>query len=417
MYLKWKRFLKHYKLHFLFAWRYFRGKYSFQAIQLIAWVSVFAIAIGTAALLTILSVSNGFSEIVNGLYSDFYADLRVVPKTTKFVKLTQAQLGSVRQISGVQYATGIVENKAILVRDQNQTVVFVKGVDSNYIHINKVNQYLKRGVFSVGSLDSPKLVLGIGVEENLLLFNADLGESLELIAVGRSGKSLKSMDQLNHLVALQSGAFSVQQEFDAQYVFTSNQFAQYLFDLDTNQYSGVELSIDLSKEKSIVTAIQNLLGPGFSVQNKYQQNADLYKIMQIEKWIIFAILALIMVVASFNLVGALTMLVLEKQKDIHVLHAMGATAGTIQKIFLSLSIVMAMTGALIGGLIASCLIFLQTQFHFIQLQGVSFVIDYYPVKAIWTDYLAVISLVVLIAIVAGWVPAKKAAGRIFEKIG
>jgi lipoprotein-releasing system permease protein len=404
-------------LHFLFAWRYFRGKYSFQAIQLIAWVSVFAIAIGTAALLTILSVSNGFSEIVNGLYSDFYADLRVVPNASKFTQLTPQQLSTLRQIDGVHYATGIVENKAILVRNQNQTVVFVKGVDSNYIHINKVNQYLKRGVFEVGSLDSPKLVLGIGVEENLLLFNADLGEPLELIAVGRSGKSLKSIDQLNHLVAVQSGAFSVQQEFDVQYVFTSNQFAQYLFDLDSNQYSGVELSIDLNKEKSIVTAIQNLLGPGFAVQNKYQQNADLYKIMQIEKWIIFAILALIMVVASFNLVGALTMLVLEKQKDIHVLHAMGATAGTIQKIFLSLSIVMAMTGALIGGLIASCLIFLQTQFHFIQLQGVSFVIDYYPVKAIWTDYLAVISLVVLIALVAGWIPAKKAAGRIFEKIG
>ena len=404
-------------MHFLFAWRYFRGKYSFQAIQLIAWVSVFAIAIGTAALITILSVSNGFSEIVNGLYSDFYADLRVVPSTTKFVKLTQAQLSSVRQIPGVHYATGIVENKAILVRDENQTVVFVKGVDSNYIHINKVNQYLKRGAFSLGNLDSPKLVIGIGVEENLLLYNAELGTQLELIAVGRSGKSLRSMDQLNHLVAVQSGAFSVQQEFDAQYVFTSNQFAQYLFDLDSNQYSGVELSIDLNKEKSIVTAIHDILGPGFLVQNKYQQNADLYKIMQIEKWIIFAILALIMVVASFNLVGALTMLVLEKQKDIHVLHAMGATAGTIQKIFLSLSIVMAMTGAFIGGLIASCLIFLQTQFHFIQLQGVSFIIDYYPVKAIWTDYLAVISLVILIALVAGWVPAKKAASRIFEKIG
>jgi lipoprotein-releasing system permease protein len=341
----------------------------------------------------------------------------VVPKATKFTQLTSQQFNALRQIPGVHYATGIVENKAILVHNENQTVVFVKGVDSNYIHINKVNQYLKRGSFSVGSLDSPKLVLGIGVEENLLLFNETLGESLELIAVGRSGKSLKSMDQLNHLVAVQSGAFSVQQEFDVQYVFTANQFAQYLFDLDSNQYSGVELSIDLNKEKNIVTAIQELLGPGFLVQNKYQQNADLYKIMQIEKWIIFAILALIMIVASFNLVGALTMLVLEKQKDIHVLHAMGATAGTIQKIFLSLSIVMAMTGALIGGLIASCLIFLQTQFHFIQLQGVSFVIDYYPVKAIWTDYLAVISLVVLIAIVAGLVPAKKAAGRIFEKIG
>lgn len=404
-------------MHFLFAWRYFRGKYSFQAIQFIAWVSVFAIAIGTAALLTILSVSNGFSEIVNGLYSDFYADLRVVPTTSKFAQLSQVQLNAVRQIPGVHYATGIVENKAILVHDEYQTVVFVKGVDSNYIHINKVNQYLKRGVFELGSLDSPKLVLGVGVEENLLLFNIDLGASMELIAVGRSGKSLKSIDQLNHLVAVQSGAFSVQQEFDVQYVFTSNQFAQYLFDLDTNQYAGIELSIDLAKEKTIVMAIQNILGTNFLVQNKYQQNADLYKIMQIEKWIIFAILALIMVVASFNLVGALTMLVLEKQKDIHVLHAMGATAGTIQKIFLSLSIVMSLTGALIGGLIASCLIFLQAQFHFIQLQGVSFVIDYYPVKAVWTDYLAVIGLVVLIAIVAGWVPAKKAAGRIFEKIG
>lgn len=404
-------------MHFLFAWRYFRGKYSFQAIQFIAWVSVFAIAIGTAALLTILSVSNGFSEIVNGLYSDFYADLRVVPTTSKFAQLSQVQLNAVRQIPGVHYATGIVENKAILVHDEYQTVVSVKGVDSNYIHINKVNQYLKRGVFELGSLDSPKLVLGVGVEENLLLFNTDLGASMELIAVGRSGKSLKSIDQLNHLVAVQSGAFSVQQEFDVQYVFTSNQFAQYLFDLDTNQYAGIELSIDLAKETTIVTAIQNILGSNFLVQNKYQQNADLYKIMQIEKWIIFAILALIMVVASFNLVGALTMLVLEKQKDIHVLHAMGATAGTIQKIFLSLSIVMSLTGALIGGLIASCLIFLQAQFHFIQLQGVSFVIDYYPVKAVWTDYLAVIGLVVLIAIVAGWVPAKKAAGRIFEKIG
>ncbi len=404
-------------MHFLFAWRYFRGKYAVQAIQLIAWVSVFAIAIGTAALLTILSVSNGFSDIVRGLYADFYADLRVVPKSAKFVKLSQEQLKSVGQIPGVHYATGIVENKAILVRSAQQAVVFIKGVDSNYTHINKVNQYLKRGQFSVGNLDSPKLVLGIGVEENLLLFNSELGDSLELIAVGRSGKSLQSLDQLNHLIAVQSGAFSVQQEFDAQYVFTSNKFAQYLFDLDSNQYSGIELSIDLNQEKNIVSAIQSILGPNFLVQNKYQQNADLYKIMQIEKWIIFAILALIMVVASFNLVGALTMLVLEKQKDIHVLHAMGASAVTIQKIFLSLSIVMSMTGALIGGIIASCLIFLQTKLHFIKLQGTSFVIDYYPIKAVWTDYIAVIGLVIFIAIVAGWIPAKKAGARIFEKIG
>jgi lipoprotein-releasing system permease protein len=404
-------------LHFLFAWRYFRGKYSFQAIQLIAWVSVFAIAIGTAALLTILSVSNGFSEIVKGLYADFYANLRVVPKTSKFVEISKEQLNELRKISGVYYVSGVVENKAILTHNEQQAVVFVKGVDTNYKHINKVDQYLKRGQFSIGTIDTPKLVLGIGVEEQLALFNTALGDSLELIAIGRSGKSLQSLDQLNHLLAVQSGAFSVQQEFDAQYVFTSNQFAQYLFDLDSNQYAGIELSIDLAQENTIKEKIQTILGAEFLQQNKYEQNADLYKIMQVEKWIIFAILALIMVIASFNLVGALTMMVLEKQKDIHVLHAMGATAGTIQKIFLSLSIVMSMTGALIGGLFASILIFLQSNFHFIQLQGASFVIDYYPVKALWTDYLAVCGLVIIIAIIAGWIPARKAGARVFEKIG
>jgi lipoprotein-releasing system permease protein len=240
---------------------------------------------------------------------------------------------------------------------------------------------------------------------------------LELIAVGRSGKSLQSISQLNQLLAVQSGAFSVQQEFDAQYVFTSNRFAQYLFDLDSNQYSGIELSIDLEQENAIKDAIRSKLGADFLVQNKYQQNADLYKIMQVEKWIIFAILAMIMVIASFNLVGDLTMMVLEKQKDIHLLHAMGANTGTIQKIFLSLSVVMSLAGAIIGGCFASCLIFLQSKFHFIKLEGASFVIDYYPVKALWIDYIAVGCLVVIIAIIAGWIPARKAGSRVFEKIG
>ena len=398
-------------MHFLFAWRYFRGKYAFQAIQIIAWVSVFAIALGTAALITVLSVSNGFTEVVKGLYSDFYADLRVVPKSSKFVQLSQNQLNAVRQIPGVHYATGIVENKAILVHNENQTVVFVKGVDSNYIHINKVNQYLKRGVFEVGSLDSPKLVLGVGVEENLLLFNTDLGASMELIAVGRSGKSLKSMDQLNHLIAVQSGAFSVQQEFDVQYVFTSNQFAQYLFDLDTNQYSGIELSIDLAKEKTIVAAIQNILGTNFLVQNKYQQNADLYKIMQIEKWIIFAILALIMVVASFNLVGALTMLVLEKQKDIQVLQALGANKKMVRRIFLTEGLLLSMLGSGIGMLLAYGLAWLQLTYHLIPLEGGSFLIDYYPVAIKAEDFFLVTGTVLVIAILASWIPAARAASH------
>jgi lipoprotein-releasing system permease protein len=403
-------------VHFLFAWRYFRGKYAFQAIQIIAWVSVFAIALGTAALITVLSVSNGFTEVVKGLYSDFYADISVTPNNAKFIKITDAQYQAVEKITGVNALSKVIVNKALLVKGNQQSVVTVKGVEPSYININKVSNYLKRGEFDLGTVASPKIIIGIGVEQRLGLFQEPLGDTMQLYAVNRTGKSIAQLDQLNTLSVVQSGAFSIQQEFDEQYIFTNDGFAQYLFDLAPNEISGIELSIDPNYEKQITASIKKILGTGVQVQNKYQQNIDLYKIMQTEKWIIFFILALIMIVASFNLVGALTMLVLEKQKDIHVLQAMGARSWDIQKIFLLLSGIMAFMGALIGGLLSSLFCWLQLKYHLIKLEGNSFVIDYYPVKPMLIDYIAIISLVLFISILAGWIPAKRAADSFQEKI-
>jgi len=403
-------------VHFLFAWRYFRGKYAFQAIQIIAWVSVLAIAIGTAALITILSVSNGFSDVVKSLYADFYADVRVTAAKGKFFTLNDTQYHSIKNVEGVHAISKVVENKALFVKGDYQTVATLKGVDTSYGSINQIKHYLKRGQTNIGYKDQPLLIIGIGVERKLGLFQSMLGDTVQLFAVNRSGKSFTQIDQLNNLSAKQSGAFSVQQEFDESYVFTNYLFAQYLFDLQDNQYSAIELSIDQHKEAVVIKQIQDLLGPQFLIQNKYQQNADLYNIMQLEKWIIFAILALIMIVASFNLVGALTMLVLEKQKDIHVLGAMGAKPEDIQKIFLLLSAIMAMIGAILGGAIASAFVFLQQQFHFIKLGGSSFVIDYYPIKPMIEDYLAVIGLIILIALLAGWLPARKAAKQLHGRL-
>lgn len=403
-------------MHFLFAWRYFRGKYAFQAIQIIAWVSVFAIAIGTAALITILSVSNGFSDVVKSLYADFYADLRVTPAKGKFFTINDAQYHALQKIDGVKAISKVVENKALFVKGDYQTVATLKGVDTSYGSINHLKDYLKRGQTAIGYKDQPLLIIGIGVERKLGLFQSMLGDTVQMFAVNRSGKSFTQISQLNNLSAAQSGAFSVQQEFDESYVFTNYLFAQYLFDLQDNQYSAIEFSVDQNKEAVVIKQIQDLLGPNFLVQNKYQQNADLYKIMQLEKWIIFAILALIMIVASFNLVGALTMLVLEKQKDIHVLGAMGAKPSDIQKIFLLLSAIMSLIGALLGGGLATVFVVLQQQFHFIKLGGSSFVIDYYPIKPMLEDYLAIFGLVILIALLAGWLPARKAAKQLHGRL-
>ena len=401
-------------MHFLFAWRYFRGKYAFQAIQIIAWVSISAIAIGTAALITILSVSNGFSNVVKGLYADFYADIRVVPTQGKFFTIQDFQLSSINKLEGVKAASKVIENRALLVKDGFQTVALVKGVDNVYGKINNIKKYLKRGETAIGDIDNPLLIMGIGVEQKLGLFQSMIGDSVQLYAVNRSGKSLTRIDQLNSLIAKQSGAFSVQQEFDEQFVFTNAAFAQYLFDLTPNQVSAIELSIDPREEKNVSAKLNSILGPGFLIQNKYQQNADLYHIMELEKWIIFAILALVMLVASFNLVGTLTMLVIEKQKDIQVLTAMGATEWGIQKIFLSLSAIMSLVGALIGGGLASIFIALQYKFHLIKLEGNSFVIDYYPIQPMATDYLSIMGLVIFISLLAGWIPSKRAASKIYK---
>ena len=403
-------------MHFLFAWRYFRGKYAFQAIQIIAWVSVFAIAIGTAALITILSVSNGFSSVVKGLYADFYADMSVTPKNGKYFTLNDAQYAKLKNSKGVKAISRVVESRALLVKDENQTVAIIKGVENSYGNINRINKYLKRGECAIGDLQSPLFIMGIGVEYKLGLMQQMIGDTLQVFAVNRSGKSITQIGQLNNLTAQQSGTFSVQQEFDDQYVFTNLHFAQYLFDLNPVDVSAIEFSVDEKDEKNVSIEIQQVLGPNIVIKNRYQQNVDLYRIMQVEKWIIFCILALIMVVASFNLVGALTMLVLEKEKDIHVLNAMGATQWDIQKIFLILSGVMALLGAFIGGGIASLFCWLQYKFHFIKLGGGSFIIDYYPIQPMFIDYVSIMTLVIVIAILAGWIPARKAAAKIYERI-
>lgn len=403
-------------MHLLFAWRYFRGKYAFQAIQIIAWVSVFAIAIGTAALITILSVSNGFTEVVKSLYADFYADVRVSPKQGKFFSITDAQYQQIQKIKGVKAISKVVENRALLVKEGAQAVVLVKGVENSYTQINHISKYIKRGVVDFGNQEAPKLVMGIGIEQKIGAMQYDLGDSLLIYAVNRSGNTVTQIGQLNSLSAQESGVFSVQQEFDDQYVFTNASFAQYLFDVQAQEVTALEMAIETDQEKEVLAAIQQVMGNGFWVRNKYQQNIDLYKIMQVEKWVIFCILALIMMVASFNLVGALTMLVLEKQKDIHVLNAMGATRWDIQKVFLLLSGVMAITGAFIGGGLASLFIWAQSKYHFIKLGGGSFVIDYYPIEPMAIDYIAIVLLVIVIAVLAGWIPSRKAAAKIYGKI-
>jgi lipoprotein-releasing system permease protein len=213
---------------------------------------------------------------------------------------------------------------------------------------------------------------------------------LSFIYPNRKAKSFNSLDAMHSFEVKPSGVFSVQQEFDDKYAFTNLPFVQYMLDLEANQYTGIEVSAKNQDDiETIQKQLQQKLGVDFMVQTRYEQNQSLFTVMQIEKWVIYGILSLILLVAAFNMIGALTMLVLEKEKDIAVLKAMGASDNRIQKIFLSEGFLLAGAGGILGMLVAFAVCFLQVRFHLIKLEGGTFIIDYYPVKIVAQDFILV----------------------------
>jgi lipoprotein-releasing system permease protein len=400
-------------LNLLFAWRYFKSKKTTNAINIIARISVIAIAVGTAALIIVLSVFNGFEDLVKGLYADFYADIKISPVKGKTITLTPQQINQLKAVNYVDQLSLVAEEKALLVNGENQAIVYVKGVDNNYIHTSNIAAHIARGSFALGNIQNPKLVVGAGVENAA---GIDAERSLTPVSIylpDRKAKNIASIENLSAYILQPAGTFLVQQDFDNKYVFTNLAFVKFMLDLNIDEYTSVDIKTT-AKSDDVKKNIQILLGSNYAVQTRYEQNQSLYMVMNIEKWVIYAILSLILVVAAFNIIGALTMLVIEKQKDIAVLKAMGAGDKKIQSIFLSEGILLATVGGISGIILASIICYLQMQFHFIKLTGGSFIIDYYPVKLSISDFVLVVVTVLIIAIVAAWIPARKAAAQEFS---
>ena len=401
-------------MNLLFAWRYFRSNKSTNAVNVIAWISITAIAVGSAALIIVLSVFNGFEDLVKGLYADFYADMRIVPAQGKTFHISPSQIQQIKNTKGVAIISFVAEEKAVLSGGQT-TIVSVKGVDAQYTSINKLNspKHIPRGKFELGTVAEPKLVVGAGIENAA---GVDVEKGLYPATIylpNRQAARLISDDGLNAFSINPSGTFMVQQDFDNKYVFTNLAFVKYMLSMSADEYSAIEMKLSDDPDK-IKKSLQTQLGKAFLVETRYEQNRSLYAVMQVEKWVIYGILSLILVVAAFNMIGALTMLVLEKQKDIAVLQAMGANEQTVQRIFLSEGLLLAGLGGGAGILLATIICWLQIQFKLIKLGGNTFIIDYYPVKMVVGDFMLVIITVAIIAILAAWIPSRKASLQLFS---
>ena len=403
-------------MYLKFAWRYFKAKKSTNAINIISWVTAGVIAFSTMCQVLVLSVFNGFEGLVQSLYSNFYADVKVLPSKEKTIRLSAGQINKIHSLDGVKGISLIAEEKALLQNGEQQTIVVLKGVDANYSQVSGVPKNMHHGVFDVGTPDAPKLILGSGIENAL---GVESEKNLFPVTVFLPKKT--SQTNSNPLSALSegnantSGSFAIQQDFDNKYVITNIDFVKQQMNYGPDEYSALEISL-LNPGKSDLFAgdLQKSLGIKYKVLTKFQQNLSLYNSMRLEKWIIYAVLTLILIIAAFNMIGALTMLVLEKRKDISVLQSLGADKNLIKKIFLSEGLLLALTGSGTGIVLALFICFLQVKFKIIKLVGNSFLIDYFPVRLVLTDFLLVTATGLIIAFAASWFPAQKASQQLFN---
>lgn len=401
-----------------FAWRYFKAKKSANAINIIAWVTAGVIAFATACQILVLSVFNGFEGLVKSLYSSFYTDIKITAAEGKTFVLTPSLISTIKQDSRIFALSMIAEEKALLQNGDLQSVVYLKGVDSNYQDVSGVAAKIVRGKFNTGNAEEPGLIVGYGVQNAAdITIDDRLQPSVITLILPKKGKVAISdpMQSLSEGNAKATGVFTIQQEFDNKYAITNINFIKQQMGFAADEYSACEIKLKNNADPVLVQSnLKKLLGPSFNVQTKYEQNSSLYNTMKMEKWFIYAVLTLILLIAAFNMICALTMLVLEKQKDISILQSMGASKNMILKIFLSEGLLLGTIGAVTGIIMALIICWLQVNFKLVKIKGNSFLVDYFPVKLQWSDFILVAATVGIIAFMASWFPARKASKQLVE---
>lgn len=402
-------------LPFFIARRYLISKKSHNIINLISGISMVGVAVGTAALIIVLSVFNGFESVVVSLFSVFDPDLKITVVEGKTFHSSDIDADKIRALPGVIKYTEVVEENALLYYKKQQYLATIKGVDSLY----QVNSPISDSLLVTGEMilqdDSLDFAIpGYGIAYFL---NIDMNSPDNLISVyipKRKG-SISGLPQESFYSEYirPSAIFSVQQDFDDKYMLVPLRFARRMLDY-TDEVTSIEIRLAKNADAGLLKGkIASIVGAGFKVQNRFEQQEVLYKIMKSEKWAVFLILTFILIVASFSVVGSLTMLILDKKKDIGILRGMGARDAIIKQIFFLEGLLISLTGAFAGLMIGLLVCVIQQKFGLIKLQGGgSFIISAYPVKLIATDFLYVFITIVVIGTAAAWLPIRRIAVKL-----
>ncbi|MBK9735405.1 MAG: ABC transporter permease [Saprospiraceae bacterium] len=390
------------KLIFTIAIRYLFGKKTTNAINIITWISIVGMSIGTAALVLILSVFNGFESLLSGMLNTFNPDIKVCLAEGKYISMDSIDRPDLMQIKGIELISFTLEETSFFEYKGSQEVGIIKGVETNFLKTTGLDSSIVTGEAKLGS-DVPYALLGSGMNTKLSINPSDGFTAIKVYMPSKISKGPLDKD-FNTLQFYPSGSFSVGSDVDMQYVIVDFEAANELLELD-NHFSSIEIKLTSgASESNVIDALKTELGKKFIIKNRYQQDEGFLKIMNIEKWISYLIACLTLLIIAFNLVGSLWMIVLEKKKDIAILKSMGLTKTAIKAIFLSLGLLVSFIGLGAGFILSLIMYWLQKTYGLISIPD-GFLIDAYPIELRWIDFIIVTCTVMTIGYVASLLPS------------
>lgn len=391
----------------LIAWRYILGKKSFQAINIITGISMFGISIGAAALLLILSVFNGFEDLLKSLYNAIYTDLKVTPIEGKYFTPDSATMATIRAWPEIVAASLTLEETALLDYNGSQDICTLKGVDESFRRVTDIDSVLLDGDFQLRQGDVALAIVGAGLASRLDINVDNPYQSLSVYMPNHNQHG--PLDKpFTVQYAYPVGRFSIKQDYDYQYVFVPLEFIRSLID-QPQAATGIEIRLQPGADVDEIKAkLASTLQSPVLIRNQDEQNAAFFKLMNMERWISYAVVSLTLIIVSFNLVSALWMIVLDKKKDISILQSMGSSPSDVRKIFMRSGWMICALGLVIGFVLALGFYFLQKQFGIVPIPE-GFVVDSYPIELRWMDLVIVGLTVFVIGSLAAWMPARKAS--------
>ena len=397
------------QLSFFIAKRYLVSKKSHNLINVISLITVIGLTIGAAALIIVLSVFNGFESVIKSMYNVIDADFEITAAKGKTFQMLDFPADKIKELKGVIDIAEILEEDVLYKYRDNQYIAKIKGVSQNYIELSGIDTMLVNGTFILKEGTSNFVVVGAGVAWYLGVNVRSITELLNVYVPVRGDPSSFSISNAFNIEPIHPvGVFSVQQEFDERYVFAPIRFVRKLLDYKT-EVSSMDVFIESGSDyDQIQKDIENIIGPEFYVKNRFQQNETLYKVLKSEKTAIFLILVFILILTSINMIGSLSILIVEKLKDIAVLKSFGASKKLIFRIFITEGLLISLISAITGLVLGFIILYLQQTFEFVKLgsEEGSFIIDAYPVALKWMDFIYVFLTVMCIGIIATLYPVK-----------